>query len=35
MLYMTPQTLRNDLISGLADPMDIILLVIGIQSRRF
>ncbi|KAI5123584.1 hypothetical protein M0805_003402 [Coniferiporia weirii] len=27
-LYMTPQTLRNDLSGGLADPLDIILLVI-------
>lgn len=28
-LYMTPQTLVNDLASGLADPLDIILIVIG------
>ena len=28
-LYMTPQTLRNDLVNKLGDPMDIVLLVIG------
>ncbi|KLO13943.1 P-loop containing nucleoside triphosphate hydrolase protein [Schizopora paradoxa] len=27
-LYMTPQTLRNDLVNKLGDPMDIVLLVI-------
>lgn len=26
---MTPQTLRNDLVNKLGDPMDIVLLVIG------
>lgn len=26
---MTPQTLRNDLVNNLGDPMDIVLLVIG------
>ena len=26
---MTPQTLVNDFISGIADPQDIVLIVIG------
>lgn len=28
---MTPQTLLNDMVKGLADPLDIILFVIGEQ----
>ncbi|EJD04033.1 P-loop containing nucleoside triphosphate hydrolase protein [Fomitiporia mediterranea MF3/22] len=32
-IYMTPQTLVNDLVSGLADPLDIVLLVIDEAHR--
>ena len=29
MFYATPQTFLNDLIRGIVDPLDIVLIVIG------
>lgn len=33
-LYATPQTLLNDLVSGICDALDIVLLVVGASLRR-